>query len=81
MSCHFLLQGTFLTQGSNPYLLPLLHWQADSLPLHRLGSPGFLNTGYYFMSLPIGLIWGFLCPTPHFQVKETNLKRLYILND
>ena len=27
---HFLLQGTFLTQGSNP---GLLHWQVDSLPL------------------------------------------------
>ena len=24
MSCHFILQGIFLTQGSNP---PLLHWQ------------------------------------------------------
>jgi len=23
--CHFLLQGTFLTQGSNPCLLKLLH--------------------------------------------------------
>ena len=62
MSCHFLLQGTFLTQGLNTYLLPLLHWQADSLPLHHLGSPGFLNTWYYFMSLRVGLIWGFLCP-------------------
>ena len=30
---HFLLQGIFLTQGSNLCLLPLLHWQADSLPL------------------------------------------------
>ena len=30
---HFLLQGTFLTQGSNLGLLRLLHWQADSLPL------------------------------------------------
>ena len=29
-------KGTFLTQGSNPYLL---HWQADSLPLCHLGSP------------------------------------------
>ena len=29
--CHFLLQGSFLTQGSNPSLLCLLHWQADSL--------------------------------------------------
>ena len=29
------------TQGSNPHLLHLLHWQADSLPLSHLGSPGF----------------------------------------
>ena len=34
--CHFLLQGIFLAQGSNPCLL---HWQADSLPQHHLGSP------------------------------------------
>ena len=33
MCCHFLLQEIFLTQGSNPHLLHLLHWQADSLPL------------------------------------------------
>ena len=32
----FLLQGTFLTQGSNTCLL---HWHADSLPLSYLGSP------------------------------------------
>ena len=31
--CHFLLQGIFLTQGSNPHLFRLLHWQAGSLPL------------------------------------------------
>ena len=30
VSCHFLLQGIFPTQGSNPHLL---HWQADSLSL------------------------------------------------
>ena len=34
--CHFLLQGIFLTQGSNPGLLHLLHWQANSLPLSHL---------------------------------------------
>ena len=34
VSCHLLLQGFFLTQGSN---LHLLHWQADSLPLSHLG--------------------------------------------
>ena len=32
----------FLTQGPNPRLLHLLHWQADSLPLHHLGSPHVL---------------------------------------
>ena len=36
---HFLLQGIFPTQGSNPPLLGLLHWQADSLPLCHLESP------------------------------------------
>ena len=36
MGCHFLLQGIFLTQGSNPRLL---HWQADSEPQWHLGSP------------------------------------------
>ena len=30
VGCHFLLQGIFPTQGSNPRLL---RWQADSLPL------------------------------------------------
>ena len=36
MACHFLLQGIFLTQGSN---LCLLHWQVDSLPLSHLEGP------------------------------------------
>ena len=38
MGCHFLLQGTLLTQGSNPRLLCRLHWWVDSLPLSHLGS-------------------------------------------
>ena len=33
---HFVLQGIFPTQGSNPHLL---YWHADSLPLSHLGSP------------------------------------------
>ena len=37
--CHFLLQGIFPTQGSNPHLLCLLHWQAGSLPLAPPGKP------------------------------------------
>ena len=35
VGCHFLLQGIFLTQGSNQHLL---HWQVDSLPLSHPGS-------------------------------------------
>ena len=38
-SCHALFQGIFLTQGSNPHLLHLHRWEADSLPLSHLGSP------------------------------------------
>ena len=33
VGCHALFQGIFLTQGSSPCLLCLLHWQVDSLPL------------------------------------------------
>ena len=33
VGCHALLQGIFLTQGLNPCLLCLLHWQVGSLPL------------------------------------------------
>ena len=47
VDCHFLLQGIFSTQGLNPCLSRLLHWQADSLPLHHLGSPGYPET--YFV--------------------------------
>ena len=41
MGCHLLLQGIFLTQGSNTCLLCLLHWQGDSLPLNDLRSPKY----------------------------------------
>ena len=34
--CHFLLQGIFWTQGSNPHHL---HRQVDSLPLNHLEIP------------------------------------------
>ena len=38
VGCRFLLQGIFLTEGSNPHLLGLLHWQVDSVPLCHQGS-------------------------------------------
>ena len=39
VGCCFLLPGILPTQGSNPHLLCLLHWQADSLP----GKPNVLQ--------------------------------------
>ena len=48
---HALLQGIFLTQGSNPCLLCLLHWQPDSLPTKpKTGFVSFFkNVGGYFL--------------------------------
>ena len=42
MGCHALLQGIFLTQGSNPRLLGPLHWWVDSLPLAPPGKPTYI---------------------------------------
>ena len=59
MGCHFLLQGIFLTQGSNPCFLCLLHWQAGSLPTV---PPGKLYLGSCILAFKkkwIGLFnWG-----------------------
>ena len=43
---HFLLQGTFLTQGSNS---SLLHWQVDSLPLSHQGRPHICVYTYIYI--------------------------------
>ena len=43
VGCCALLQGIFLTQGLNLHLLPLLHWQAGSLPL----APPYKGKCYY----------------------------------
>ena len=44
VGAHALLQVIFLTQGLNPCLLHLLHWQADSLPLvsATLEAPSYM---------------------------------------
>ena len=39
VGCHVLLQGIFLTQGSNLHLLCLLHREAGSLPGAPPGKP------------------------------------------
>ena len=38
VGCHALLQGIFLTQGLNLYLLGVSHWEAGSLPLAPPGK-------------------------------------------
>ena len=51
MGCHFLLQGIFLTQGSNTCLL---HWQvAFFLPLSHQGKP--LNSAQGLPNPSVGL--------------------------
>ena len=51
VGCHLLLQGIFLTKGSNPRLP---HWQADSLPSHHLGClppcPLFIYPSFLLLS-------------------------------
>jgi len=48
VGCHFFLHSIFPTQGSNPCLLCVLHWQVGSLPLVPPGKPSpFFNL--YFM--------------------------------
>ena len=42
--CHFLIQGIFLTHGSNSRLL---NWQVDSLPLSHQGRPIYPNSPFW----------------------------------
>ena len=46
VGCHVLLQRIFPTQGLNPCLLRLLHWQAGSLPLVLPGKPFQMDEFY-----------------------------------
>ena len=60
--CHFLLQGIFQTQESNPHLLRFLHWQADSLPRAPPGKPGggctlILSSFNKYLSIYLDIFW------------------------
>jgi len=59
--CHFLLQGIFPTQGSNPCLLHLLHCQVDSSPLSHLGSP---TASRKTLKRQLACLLGSFCPPP-----------------
>ena len=61
VGCHALLQGIFLTQGSNPHLLRFLTWQEGSLPLMPPGKPLLprqspLNNVFYLHPKPRCLV-------------------------
>ena len=43
---YFFFQGIFLTQGWNPHLLRLLHWQVDSVPLVAPGKHHIKENSY-----------------------------------
>ena len=47
VGCYFLLQGIFLTQGSNP---SLLHWKANSLQLMPPGKPKIASSVSIYLS-------------------------------
>ena len=55
MGCHFILQGIFLTQGSNWHLLLgrwiLYHWATRETHLFLFRAP-------YMLLLPVVLFWG-----------------------
>ena len=53
MICHFLLQGIFPTQESNPCLLHLLCWQADSLTLALVAHAKVTEGGSLLLALPL----------------------------
>ena len=69
MGCHFLPRKIFPTQGLNLRLLHLLHWQADSLPLHHLRSPwGILGYLKYIVK------FNFTCFFILFNIKPKIIK-------
>ena len=69
MCCHALFKGVLPTQGSNPYLLRLLHWQAGSLPPAPRGKPigatGWIlfkiSVAFYCWRKHIFFMWYYCC--------------------
>ena len=77
MGCHVLLQGIFPTQEMNLGLLPLMHRQADFLPLSHLGSLS-LNVAQMFTE---GLLCDGHCTKQRGHGYERERRRLEPLAD
>ena len=80
VSCCFLPQGIFLTQGLSPRLLHLLHWLVDPLLLARPGKPHSRYTGLIFSKHSRhGYILGSMafcfCFFDHFQINSWLISR------
>ena len=86
--CHFLFEGVFLTQGSNPCLLHPLHRQAGSLPIVPPGKPTsaisllHISAEAAYQPLPIFLFSLGLSPC-HFSVclSATNSSRSSFIHE
>ena len=62
LGCHALLQGIFLTQGSNPCLLP---WQVGSLPLAPPGKPSLPRTSSLMDPWPLLILTKLILKRTH----------------
>ena len=69
--CYFLLRGIFPTQGLNPRLLCLQHWQAGSLPLVPPNNNSKVLSAFLKSRLLIGTQWNFLEATQHVILQLT----------
>ena len=57
VGCHFLLQGIFLTQGSNPQLIPLLHYRQIILSLNHINCvKADKEKGYFYVKKCLSLM-------------------------
>jgi len=79
VGCHVLLQEIFLTWGSNPRLLHLLHWQEGSLPLVPPVKPcinfpllQYLHC-FYPLFVYLYIFWP-LCPACGILVPQPGIK-------
>ena len=67
VDCHALLQGIFPTQGQNPCLLSLLHWQAGSLPLVTPGQAIRFHRQKRMTEMELGRLMTVLAILPFLQ--------------